>query len=188
MSEPTYSFRPTLFSAEKTISIEHGELVVEQKGHARRIKLGDITAVRLFVAPLGAGPDAYFCRVVPRRGKTLMLRSASYSGPGQFADRAAEYSAFVVSLIDKVAAANPEARFLAGQSAGAWWVYVILSILLVPIMLLSLVLAFSGGLNYGGLFSFLALLSYLPMVFRSVGRGRAHPLDIHHIDPTILLG
>jgi hypothetical protein len=186
MQELVYSFRPNLFSAEKTIRVERGELVVEQKKHTRRIPLADIQSVRLFAAPVGTGADAYFCSIVPRAGTKLVLRSSSYAGASRFADRSADYAAFVLPFIDKVAAANSEARFLTGQSRGAWWAYVITMACLVPMLPLSLVFAFADGFNWSGLFAFVALLSYLPLMWRALGRGAMRPLDIHRIDRSVL--
>ena len=107
-----------------------------------RFPYRDIVGVRLSYAPSRVDSARYRCDLTMRSGGTIAMLSTNYAGIADFEDRAATYAPFVRTLIAKVAAANPSARFRSGKNPITYWAEHLF--LLAMVALLIFVLSITG--------------------------------------------
>jgi hypothetical protein len=107
-----------------------------------RFPYRDIVGVRLSYAPSRVDSARYRCDLTMRSGRTIAMLSTHYAGIADFEDRAATYAPFVRTLIAKVAAANPSARFRSGKNPITYWAEHLF--LLAMVALLIFVLSITG--------------------------------------------
>jgi hypothetical protein len=107
-----------------------------------RFPYRDIVGVRLSYAPSRVDSARYRCDLTMRSGGTIAMLSTHYAGIADFEDRAATYAPFVHTLIAKVAAANPSARFRSGKNPITYWAEHFF--LLAMVALLIFVLSITG--------------------------------------------
>jgi hypothetical protein len=107
-----------------------------------RFPYRDIVGVRLSYAPSRVDSARYRCDLTMRSGGTIAMLSTNYAGIADFEDRAATYAPFVRTLIAKVAAANPSARFRSGKNPITYWAEHFF--LLAMVALLIFVLSITG--------------------------------------------
>jgi len=107
-----------------------------------RFPYRDIVGVRLSYAPSRVDSARYRCDLTMRSGGTIAMLSTHYAGIADFEDRAATYAPFVRTLIAKVAAANPSARFRSGKNPITYWAEHLF--LLAMVALLIFVLSITG--------------------------------------------
>lgn len=121
-SAPRYTHRRHVFEAEKTIAIEGDTLTLRENGKEKRLKLAEVSKLRLAFEPSRAQSDLYVCRIF-KKGWSVpwtVLNSQSFRGFLDFEDRAPAYRTFVRALNDAVLANNPNAEFLAGASMAGY--------------------------------------------------------------------
>lgn len=89
-------------------------------GSAGMIALDQVASVRLTREP-SRGGARMFCRVKTRDSALALIGSAHHAGLLRAEDRGASYKALVRALVEGVARANPQARFLTGATPVVWW-------------------------------------------------------------------
>lgn len=141
----------------------------------RCLAYADIREMQLisYASPIG---QALQCMLRSRSGEKVKLRSAHYRGLGDFEDRAATYVPFVRALAAQIAAAAPEATFVAG-STGLWILW-----LAVGLIWLSVLAIFSLAIFDLPLLESLAVALGLgavcvPLIWHEVSKGGARTFD-----------
>lgn len=97
--------------------VEPDALVVRAgAGRERRYRWRDIVCVRLFQDPARARPWRFVFELQPKHQRKIIIDNAHYVSRREFEDRSAEYRAFVQAALAALAAANPKARALIGET------------------------------------------------------------------------
>ncbi len=150
MTDPIYRFRPSLMRKEETYRLSDVALVRTARGEEAGLPFADIRSVRIYGSPglrtLGgtAAPDFQRCVVRPRRGHAMVLGSNHFLGLGRFQDRSQTFRPFVDALVQRVAAANPGATFIAGMPAPLWWTWILILLAVVVVTPLVVLLIIIG--------------------------------------------
>ena len=98
-------------------------------GRVRRYPWKDIVGVRLYCEPARARPWRYVFELQPRHEKRIEIDNAHFISAGQFEDRSEAYTPFVEAALRKVAAGNPKARALIGETPRRYF-FLMLAVLL----------------------------------------------------------
>ncbi|MCP5368456.1 MAG: hypothetical protein H6907_13250 [Hyphomicrobiales bacterium] len=191
MAETSHTVRAHLFTHTRTYVL--GETALRwRRGESAvgdpegELAYADVRKLRLYSAP-GLGVDVGLCVLRPRRGagSKVVIKSAHYVSLGNFEDRRASYGPLVRELLVRIAAANPGARMVAGNSA--LWVTWLVLLALTGLIFLGLAVSLLSGdiMAAGGWGAVAALALMLPLMVRAVRGGRGRPLDPH--DPPASL-
>ncbi|XSG82675.1 MAG: hypothetical protein ACPW61_02525 [Methyloligella sp. ZOD6] len=157
----------------------------EADGKAGRVAYADIAGLQL-IDYASYGGRIYQCALKPKSGAPLKIRSHSYISLGNFEDRRQTYAPLIHGLAGRVAAANPDARFIAG-STGLWiaWTLVgLLTLVMLGVFFASLG-AGSLSINAGAVALVIAILA-VPLVWRQVKSGRAKTFDPKNVPPALI--
>jgi hypothetical protein len=142
---------------------------------ARRVALGSVRHVRLFVAQ-GRG----FCVLTPKSGRTVMVTTP----PRPEAGVCSAYAAFVRELHRRLAAAAPGAELVAGH--GVFFVLHVICLAALAVYGGALVLALVSGVHVARLAPTLPSIT-LPLVFlASSSRGRPRRYSRGVVPPSFL--
>jgi len=186
MTELTHTVRPNFFAKERTYRLGDDALTWRDADGGGRLAFSDVREVRLTADP-SFGKDRAQCIVQDREGRKVKLVSKHFAGLGTLEDRLRTYAPLVRALLPRVAAAAPQAKFIAGGTA-QWLLWLVLGTV-CAIAVISLVVALLGGAPVeGGGFAILIPLAILgPGMWRVVRRGRAKEFDGAN-PPAELLG
>jgi hypothetical protein len=185
-----YAARRTVFETESTFRIEAGALVREiGRAEAQRTSLAEVRRVALSYQPLTLF-DRWVCSVEGAGGR-IWIPSASFTGPGQAADRRQSFRPFVAALCAAIAA-QPSGPSIVYVKGSDWSAYGALAMLIVmAIMGLLLALGVVGALlDRGGLggaswaiLPIVVVLWAARMVWRVWRRNRRHAFDPTALPP-----
>jgi len=117
MTEFKHSFRRNLFAPERTYRLGPDGLEWSDGGSAGAIPYRDIEAVREYKSKVRGALAAHLPRrfdyeVDCRDGSTIVLNSRHYTGFLAAEDRSASCTALAAELRNRVALANPDAKFV----------------------------------------------------------------------------
>ena len=145
----------------------------KREGH---IPYADIRKMRL-IAYANTGGEQYQCAVSTLRQGKIKIRSHHYVSLGNFEDRTATYAPFIRALLDRVAAASPQAAFRAGGLGyQIMWISVfVLDVSVLVLMGLALLGSADVSLNIMAVLAGMVLI--LPFIWRQIGRNRGHRFD-----------
>jgi hypothetical protein len=198
MAEPEYRFRLSLARKEETYRLTESALVRSAPAGAETsLPFSDVAQIRIYGSPgmqlLGStlGPSFARCVVRPRRGRAIVLSSSSFQGFGKFDNRWTVFRPFVQALVQRVAAANPQAVFLAGMPPALWWTWIVLvaaAVVTTPLAALLIIvdLAEGRGIRLPAVVATIVLLSILLNLrsyIRGLRRNRPRTFDPRTTDP-----
>jgi Kdo2-lipid IVA lauroyltransferase/acyltransferase len=131
MAEPTYSYRPHAFSAERLFRLQGDALAWSMANRKGSVAYRNIEHVRIFKARF-LGSSATYWNVVlfSRTGGRIKLGAASRVGFRAIDDRTSAYLPFIHELQARLVQANPELRIETGRhwlhhlEAAAGWLVV----------------------------------------------------------------
>ncbi|HEX2553748.1 MAG TPA: hypothetical protein VHL98_08605 [Microvirga sp.] len=115
-----YSHAPRPTAAPVTFTLDERTLTVDSGRKVDVVQLGAVEQVRLTYAPGRFAQANYRTTVRMRDGKTFSLSSLHWLSLIQVTDQGPAYGAFARTLLRAVAAASPDARFLAGRPPAVW--------------------------------------------------------------------
>lgn len=115
-----YRQNPRPVGFEVSYRLAGGVLVVDTSLKRTDIPLASVAQVRLTYEPRSMAKGIYQAKLRLKDGTTLKLSSVSWKGMMDLRRQDPEYSAFVQALLSGVAAANPNARLLAGKPQLQW--------------------------------------------------------------------
>lgn len=87
-----------------------------RSGREQRVPWRDIIAVRLCSEPHRRKPWRYVFELQQRNGRKIEIDNAHFVRLGAFEERSGEYKSFVRAALTRVAAANPKAKALIGET------------------------------------------------------------------------
>lgn len=132
MTAPAHSVRNGLADKERSFTLDEDALCWTDAGGGKgRMPNADVRDMRLiaYTSPIG---ETFQCTLRGTSGK-VKLRSAHYASLNNFENRTATYAPFVRALAGKIAAAAPDAKFIAG-STGLWIAAIVVCAIAVPWM------------------------------------------------------
>ncbi len=136
--------------SEREWRVEDGALVTRGAlGRERRLPWNDISALRLCRAPKLNRPWRHVFEIKLRNGRRLVIDNAHFVTRGAYENRSGSFSEFVRAAASRLAATNPRARMLLGETPLHYF-----------IMLLAALIGF--GLIAFGLIAFPTMLDGLP--------------------------
>jgi hypothetical protein len=152
MTELEYRTRLSLFSPERRYSL--GDRAISTSGRSD-VYYSDIRQIRTYDAFGGISIGEFSrCVVSPSHGQAIVLSNKHFVGFANFEDRGGNYEPFVETLIDRVALANSDARFVSGMPMALWlfWLFslAILAMVTPVSMLLYILLQAKGQMTNTG--------------------------------------
>lgn len=167
---------------EREWRIEDDALVTcSPRGGLRRFPWRDFVSVRLYGEPARGRPWRYVFELQPRHAGRIEIDNAHFLGPARFEDRSGAYTPFVRAALRKIAAANPKARALMGETPKRYFFLLLSALIGFGALAFALIavrtpldtLPYALGVKFG------VILLMLPVfwgwVIRSMPRGV--PLD-----------
>jgi KDO2-lipid IV(A) lauroyltransferase len=121
MTKGKYSCRSSWLTPSTTFWLEPDGLRWKQGPREGRVTYASVSRARIYkVRFLGSSSTYWRCVLSYGLGPRLRLQAAYRRRLGRIEDRTASYIPFIKELEAKIAAANPDARFLAGRG---WFAY-----------------------------------------------------------------
>jgi hypothetical protein len=186
MTVPAHSVRNSLADKERSFTLDEDALRwTEAGGGQERLPYADVRDMRLiaYASPIG---ESFQCTLRGKSGGKIKLRSAHYASLNNFEDRTATYGPFVRALAARIAAAEPDARFIAG-STGLWIVWLIVGVLFLGVAVLLVLSLFEGLPPAGPWIAAVAVCAIAaPWMWRRVKGGGAQSFDPKAPPPALL--
>lgn len=147
----------------------------------KRTPWKDVIGVRLYHEGLRGRPWRYAFEVHTKQGARIVIDNAHWVGVRRYEDRSESYTPFVRAAVARIAAVNPKARLLIGETQKRYFFLMLTALLAIAALALALIsiptpldaMAFALPLKFA------LVLSLLPLfwigVLRSLPRGA--PLD-----------
>lgn len=142
----------------------------------------DIGAVRAAFAPTRWKAWRHVFEVTTRRGVGLLIDNGHFRGPGDFEDRSATFTPFVLACIDRVITHAPEARAALGADPAGYAVRIVF-LLATMILLVWALLALPVLPGWLVIIKLLLIAALLPPAFGWAVRSRPRriPLSIESL-------
>lgn len=167
-----YTRRETALSrGEREWRAEPDALVTcARAGRERRFKWADIVGVRLRCAPTRAKPFRHLFELHSKHGQRIEIDNAHCLGPRRFEDRTEAYAPFVRAALRRIAAANPKARALIGETPKRYFFLVFTALVVLSVGAVALITLPTplDGMRFAPLLKFGLILVMLPVFFRWV--------------------
>lgn len=163
--------RNALSRSEREWRVEEDALVTRGgSGRERRYPWKDVISVRLCNEPARFKAWRYVFEIQSRRGGRIEIDNAHFIGPRCFEDRSDSYSAFVRAAVARIAAENPQARALIGETPKRYFFLLLGALLALGALAYALVALPTpiDGLPYAGLIKFGVVVLMLPIFWRWV--------------------
>lgn len=150
-------------------------------GGGKRTPWRDVIGVRLYHEAMRQRPWRYAFELHTKQGARIVIDNAHWMAGDAYEDRSASYTPFVRAAIAHIAAANPKARLLTGDTQKRYFFLMLVSLLAIAALACALLLiptpldatAFAAPVKLG------LIVLLLPVfwlgVLRSLPRGM--PLD-----------
>jgi hypothetical protein len=185
MTEPTHTVRNSLADKMRTFTLGPDALHWTDDGGEGQLAYRDVRVLRLiaYTSPIG---ETFQCTLRGRNGDKIKLRSAHYQSLNNFEDRTATYAPFMRALAPRIAAATPDAKFIAGSTA-LWTVWLILGVLCLGVVLL-LILSLVEGLPPAGawVIAIGVCIAAVPLAWRRIREGGANRFDPTALPPELI--
>ena len=146
--------------------------MVSPSGAEKRIPWKNVIGVRLYHGQRRGRPWRYAFELHTRQGGRLIIDNAHCLRARQYEDRSVSYTAFVRAALARIAAANPKARLLTGETQKRYFFLLLTSLLAVAALALGLLLApLAAPVKLGLVLLIMALFWF--GVLRALPRGAA---------------
>lgn len=173
-----HAFRASVFSRERRYRLTVDALEWDDGEKRGSVPLRDVTQVRIFHQPGGGFTRTMRRTIVSTRSAgTIMLSSNHYVRLAKIEDRPESYLPFVEALVARVAAANPQARFVAGHGWGLWLLWLAVLIGSILVLALTVLVFLGGGAPWQAAIYVAILIGYLPIGWQVVRGSRPRIVD-----------
>jgi hypothetical protein len=174
----TYTHRPNAFAGERTYALSDDALVVDEAGQSLNGAFYDgISEVRLAFTPTRFARIRYRAQIVYRDGGMAELYNTHFEGVGDFAERNAEYAAFLTELHRRLAAKGKDVRYVRGNSTAAYVANWLLTIFIFAMLALAFVLLMAWGLGWIAVVKIAIILFFIPTLIRYMMRAKPATYD-----------
>ena len=164
----TYTHSPRPVGGPITFRLDGDRLTVDSGRKVHEVRLGAVEQVRLTYEPRSFAQKAFQTRVRMKDGRRFTFSSLDWRSLIEARRLDDEYRAFARALLATVAAANPEARFVAGRPRWVWTAAAILgaiSLLAIALFLWRAATAgHTGAAVMGALFLGAGIWQLEPMI------------------------
>ena len=166
----TYRRRSGVVSrGEREWRVDDDALVsTSASGREQRIPWRDVIAVRLCGEPHRSKPWRYVFELQQKNGRKVEIDNAHFVKMGSFEERSGDYKNFVRAALERVAAANPKAKALIGETPRRYF-FLILGGLVGLIAISYALIAVHTPLDqyaFGPLVKFAVIVLMLPIFWR----------------------
>jgi hypothetical protein len=117
----SYAYKPSLVGATVDLSLHDDCIEWRAGGRLARIPYRDIRRVRLAYRPVTLQSYRFVAELWPSFAGKLTIASATWNSVVEIKRQDAEYSAFIVELHRRLAAAGAKPKFQAGAPALLYW-------------------------------------------------------------------
>jgi hypothetical protein len=174
--------RNALSRSEREWRVEDDALVTRGgKGGERRYAWRDFVSVRLCQEPAQHRPWRYVFELQPKHQRKIVLDNAHFVARGEYEDRSASYAPFVRAAAAQLAAVNPKAQALIGETPKRYFFLLLAALLGLGGLAFALVTIRTplDTVPYAALIKFAIILLMLPIFWRWVlgAMPRGVPLD-----------
>jgi hypothetical protein len=183
--------RGAISRGEREWRVEEDALVsVGPSGRERRYPWRDIVAVRLRQGPTRIKPFRYVFELQPRHQRRVTIDNAHCIARGRYEERSDSYTPFVRAALERIAAENPKARALMGETPKRY--FFLLLAALIGLGALAFVLAAvrtpidALPAPYAALAKLLIILGMLPVFWRWVIKALPRGVEISAVPPRAL--
>jgi hypothetical protein len=115
-----YSHNPKPFGSPVSFVLDGNRLFVDTGRKTFDVRLGAVEEVRMFYEPGRMSRRVFRTRLRMVNGRTISFSSLSWKSLVEAQELGPSYRHFAGTLVRAVAAANPAARFTAGQPRWRW--------------------------------------------------------------------
>lgn len=176
--EIDYGFRAHAFAKDRVFRLTGDALVWQDEGAPLDgVFFDDIAEVRVAYAPTRVARNRYRTQVIFKQGGMVEIFNTHYAGFADFAERNAEYAAFVRALHRRLAERNAPTAFRKGNSPAAYAGNVVLTVFIFAMIALAVVLLFNFGLVWIAVVKLAIILFFVPTLIRYVRRSRPAAYD-----------
>jgi hypothetical protein len=183
MEPVTYRRRRSAISrGEREWRVEADALTTRgPTGAERRYAWKEMVSVRLFHEPARDRPWRYVFELQPLHRRKIVIDNAHFIERGSYKERSDTYTPFVRAALARLAAENPKARALIGETPKRYFFLLLLALIALGALAFALATVRTpiDGLAYAGLIKFGLIALMLPVFWRWVIRAvpRGVPLD-----------
>lgn len=164
----TYTHSPRPVGGPISFTLKGDRLTVDSGRKVQEVRLGAVEAVRMTYEPGRFGQKVYRTRIRMTDGKTFAFSSLTWRSLVEARSQPEEYRSFARALFSAIAAANPQARFLAGKSGPLWLVTAVLTgaslLAMAYLVWRALQMNATGIALLGGLFALMGIWQLEPLV------------------------
>lgn len=164
----TYSHAPRPIAAPVTFTLAGDRLTVDTGRKVQEVRLGAVEQVRMSYEARGFARQAFQTRVRLKDGKSFVFSSVNWKSFVESERLDPAYRAFAQALLQAVAAANPDARFVAGRPGWIWAINLglgVISFAAVTVFLWRAVMAgYTTAALFGAVFMAAGIWQLEPMI------------------------
>jgi hypothetical protein len=172
MADAIYRRRRSAISRnEREWRVEPEGLATSSRpGEVRRVRWSDVACVRLCNAPTRVKPWRYVFELKLHNGRRVEIDNAHYLGSGGFENRSESYTPFVRAALARLAAVNPKARALIGETPVRYFLLLLAALIGLGAVAVALIAAPTplDALPFAGLIKLAIILLMLPVFARWV--------------------
>lgn len=174
--------RSAIARSEREWRVEEDALVSRGgSGAEKRFAWTDFVSIRLCHEPARFRPWRYVFELQPRKGSKLVIDNAHYVSVGRFEDRSASYTPFVRAALRRLAAGQPGAKALIGETPKRYFFLLLFALLAFGAIAFALIVVPTplDQLPFANIAKFLIILLMLPIFWAWMLKAlpRGVPLD-----------
>ena len=174
---------------EREWRVENDALVTRGvSGHERRYRWKDIVSVRLCEEPARGRSWRYVFELQPKHQRRIEIDNAHFVAAGEYENRSETYTPFVRAALAQLAAVNPKARALMGDTPKRYFFLLLASLigLAVLAIVLTTVRTPLDALPFANLVKFAIILLMLPVFWRWVLRAMPRGVQLNAVPDEAL--
>lgn len=162
---------------EREWRVEPDALVSAAGSGERRWPWRDVVSVRLYFDPAPHRPWRHVFELQPRNGQKIRIDNAHFLARRSYENRSGDYAPFVHAVLERVAAENPKARALIGETQKRYFFLLLTALVCLGAVAYALIAVRTplDALPYAAAVKFAIILAMLPAfwlwVIRAMPRG-----------------
>jgi hypothetical protein len=147
-----------------------------------------VVSVRLYFDPAPHRPWRHVFELRPRHGRRIRLDNAHYLARASYEDRSANYAPFVHAALARIAAENPNARALIGETQKRYFFLLTAALVCMGAAAYALIAVRTplDALPYAALAKFAVILLMLPAFWLWVIRAMPRGVPLEDIPPRAM--
>ncbi len=182
-----FSHRNNLFSKPSSLRLDETSLAEVVDGVTmEQIALSRIDEVRLKFAPIRSQPNRYECCLTVAGHKDIAFSNIYFAGAFDQQDKSALYVPFVRTLLQRIAQANPQARFVAGMTTVGYYASTGFFLLIMALFAALLFIVPFGKLSTTSILKIVLVLLFVPSLIRHIRVSKPRSFQPNEPPPELL--